>query len=76
MSNGGSLKGLSGATYFIALLLVVLPVLDFATNVWPFQPGLAVWRYGSVGLFSGYMLTPLLGSRDSREHGSDEPMRQ
>ena len=23
-----------------------------------------------------HMLTPLLGSRDSREHGNDEPMRQ
>jgi hypothetical protein len=35
--------------------------LDFATNVWPLQPGQAVWRYGAVGLFSGFVLTPLLG---------------
>ena len=62
MSNGGSMKDLAGAAYCIAALLVVLPVLDFVTNVWPLHLGLAVWRYGSVGLFSGYMLTPLLGA--------------
>jgi hypothetical protein len=61
MADGGVLKRLAAPAYFVAALLVVLPILDFLTNVWPPQPGHAVWRYGSAGLFTGFVLTPLLG---------------
>jgi hypothetical protein len=46
--------------YFIAVLLVCLPALDYVTNIWPFALGSLEWRYGSVGLLSGFFLTPLL----------------
>ena len=61
MADGGVLRRLTAPVYLIAVLLVILPILDFVTNVWPLQPGQAVWRYGTVGLFSGFVLTPLLG---------------
>jgi hypothetical protein len=61
VADSGLLRRLAAPAYLIAGLLVVLPLLDFATNVWPPQPGQAVWRYGAVGLFSGFVLTPLLG---------------
>jgi hypothetical protein len=43
------------------MLFVVLPALDFVTNVWPLHVGDLQWRYGTVGLLSGFLLTPLLG---------------
>ena len=61
MAEGDVLKKLAAPAYFVAALLVALPALDFLTNVWPLQPGQAVWRYGSAGLLSGFVLTPLLG---------------
>jgi hypothetical protein len=52
---------LAGPGYLVAALLVALPVLDFGTNVWPAHWGDVAWRYGSVGLFSGFILTPVIG---------------
>ncbi len=46
---------------YFAILLIVLPAADFATNVWPFRFGDIQWRFGTVGLLSGFTLTPLLG---------------
>jgi hypothetical protein len=47
--------------YFVALLLIVLPFVDLVTNVWPVRVGALEWRYGTLGLLSGFTLTPLLG---------------
>ena len=55
------LKSLAWPTYFVAFLLVATPALDFLANVWPLRPGEVQWRYGSVALFTGFMLTPLFG---------------
>ena len=54
-------KSLLVPGYAVALLLVAFPIADFVTSVWPLQPGSVHWRYGMVGLFAGYLLTPLLG---------------
>jgi hypothetical protein len=59
-SNSGP-EFLSGPLYFVAFLLILVPLLDFAPNVWPPRPAEVGWRYGTVGLFSNYMMTPLLG---------------
>ncbi|MEO8448385.1 MAG: hypothetical protein ABI647_01270 [Gemmatimonadota bacterium] len=56
------LTGLTGAGYFVAFLLVALSLFDFALTLWPFQPSDPSWRYGSMGLLSGFLLTPMLGS--------------
>jgi hypothetical protein len=76
MSHSGSdiLKSLAWPTYFVAFLLVTIPLLDFFANVWPLRPGDVQWRYGSLALFTGFMLTPLfgvlfaLGAAALREH--------
>jgi hypothetical protein len=45
----------------VALLLVVVPVFDLFANVWPLRPTSLHWRFGTSGLLSGFLLTPLLG---------------
>ena len=59
--SSGPLEFLSGPLYLIALLLIATPLIDFAANAWPARAGDVAWRYGAVGLLSGYVLTPLLG---------------
>jgi hypothetical protein len=39
----------------------LVPALDLASNLLPFAPGNLRWRYGAVGLTTGFLLTPLLG---------------
>ena len=54
-------EGLVAPLYFVALLLVATPSLDFITSVLPLRPGNIEWRFATVGLLSGFVLTPLLG---------------
>lgn len=51
----------AGPLYFVAALLIVIPLLDFIPNVWPPHFGEVSWRYGTVGLFANYTMTPVLG---------------
>jgi hypothetical protein len=46
----------------IAALLVVTPLGDFASGVWPWRVSALDWRFASSGLLSGFLLTPLLGA--------------
>jgi hypothetical protein len=48
--------------YLIALLLVLTPVADFLTNVWPIQPGEMRWRFGSTAVLAGFLFTPIIGA--------------
>ncbi len=47
--------------YFVAFLLVATPAMDFVTSILPLRFGDIEWRFASVGLLSGFLLTPLLG---------------
>lgn len=47
--------------YLLAFLLVATPLMDFVTSVMPFRFGNIEWRFATVGLLSGFLLTPLLG---------------
>lgn len=49
------------ALYLFALVLVTMPLLDFLTSVMPARAGDFNWRYGALGLFPGYLHTPMLG---------------
>ena len=47
--------------YLFALVLVLSPVLDLVSTVWPLRPTDLAWRYGFLGLGAGYLHTPILG---------------
>ena len=54
-------EALIGPVYLVAALLVIMPAVDFVMSVGAPQPGSVQWRFATVGLLSGYTLTPLLG---------------
>lgn len=54
-------EALAAPFYFFAALLVVLPLIDFVQNVGTFQPANVQWRFATVGLLSGFLLTPTIG---------------
>lgn len=56
-----SLEPFLAPLYFIALLLIATPAMDFATSVLPLRVASIEWRFATVGLLSGFLLTPLLG---------------
>ena len=56
------LASLAGPAYCVAALLVVTPLGDFASGVWPWRATALDWRFASSGLLSGFLLTPLLGA--------------
>lgn len=60
MDQAQSFPRLKWPLYFIAIGLIVLPVLDFVTSILPFQPYEITWRFSAVALFSGFLFTPLL----------------
>jgi predicted Na+-dependent transporter len=45
--------------YFIAMGLTVIPLLDFGTSVLPIDAGNLRWRWSTLGLFTGFLFTPL-----------------
>lgn len=49
------------AGYLVAVILLLFPLMEVALAVWPLRPGSVAWRYGSVGIFSRALMTPLLG---------------
>jgi hypothetical protein len=57
-----ALERLAAPLYGVAVLLVVTPIFDLTLNVWPLNFGAVEWRYGSIGLLSGFLLTPLIGT--------------
>ncbi len=47
--------------YLFAAVLVLSPLIDLGTTVWPPRFGDLSWRYGFFGLAAGYVQTPLIG---------------
>ncbi len=56
-----ALDTLARPLYFLAILLIGTPLVDILANTWPLHVGVLGWRYGAAGMFSGFVLTPLLG---------------
>ena len=52
---------LAAPLYALAVLLVGWPMIDFVQGIGAFSPGNIQWRFASVGLLSGALLTPMLG---------------
>ena len=55
------LRRLAPASYCTAALLLLLPMMDYLGNAWPFRPSAADWRYDVLGMISTHLLPPLLG---------------
>ena len=55
------LRRLTPASYCAAALLLLLPLMDYLGNAWPFRPSAVDWRYDMLGTISTYLLSPLLG---------------
>ena len=56
------MERLAKPLYFVGLLLVLTPLADFLTSVWPLQPKEIRWRFASAALLGGFLFTPLIGS--------------
>ena len=54
-------EALSAPLYAFALLLVAVPLLDFLQSIGALRPTNVQWRFATVGLLSGVLLTPMLG---------------
>jgi hypothetical protein len=54
-------EALSGPLYVVAIVLVVIPTIDFVLSVPEVNFGSVQWRFAAAGLLSGYTLTPILG---------------
>jgi hypothetical protein len=54
-------EALSAPLYGLAVLLMAVPLLDFLQSIGPLRPANVQWRFATVGLLSGVLLTPMLG---------------
>jgi hypothetical protein len=54
-------EALVAPLYFVAFLLIATSALDFVLSIVPLRTGDVQWRFASLGLLSGFLLTPLLG---------------
>jgi hypothetical protein len=55
-------EALAAPLYVLAVLLVLMPAIDFLQSVGGVQPSNVQWRFATVGLLSSFLLTPLLGT--------------
>lgn len=55
------LRRLTMAAYLVAVLFVLFPVADVATNVWPWVPWSEQWRFAAVGVLSNYVVSVVFG---------------
>jgi len=49
------------ASYLVALMFIINPIVDASTNAWPWDFGNVQWRFGSTGIMSGYFISMLFG---------------
>ena len=55
-------EALAGPLYFVAAMLVVVPLVDFLLSVPPPEFSSEQWRFTTLGVLSGYVLLPVLGA--------------
>lgn len=54
-------EALAGPLYFVAALLIVVPLVDLVLGIPPAELSNVQWRFAAVGLLSSHTLTPILG---------------
>jgi hypothetical protein len=47
--------------YLVSALLIAAPFADASTNIFPWHPGDARWRFGAIGVFTNASILPVLG---------------
>jgi chromate transport protein ChrA len=47
--------------YLAGFLMFLFPLVDLMASVWPVRLGQLQWRFGTLGLLSGFTLSPVLG---------------
>ena len=55
-------EALSGPLYFVAAMLVIVPLADFFLTVPPAEFASRQWRFATLGLLSGHTLLIVLGA--------------
>ena len=60
--NASNRDTVARALYVVAIMLIVIPLSDALPMLWPLRLGAAEWRFGAVGLLSGALMSPLLGT--------------
>jgi hypothetical protein len=48
--------------YITAAIFIITAVLDIATLAYPANPSAIVWRFGTIGAISNYLLTAFFGA--------------
>jgi hypothetical protein len=61
MKSSSPERALYPIAYAIALLLVVLPLLEFTLTIWPLRPNGLMWRFGTFGLLTQALMLPTFG---------------
>jgi hypothetical protein len=54
-------RTLAWPVYLAGALMIGLPLADLLANIWPVRLAQLEWRFGTVGLLSGFTLSPVLG---------------
>jgi chromate transport protein ChrA len=55
------LRTIAWPVYLAGFLTFLLPLVDLLASVWPVRFGQLQWRFGTLGLLSGFTLSPVLG---------------
>ncbi len=54
-------RPIAGALSLAGLLALFVTAIDWASAVWPFNPGELSWRYGATGITAGFTVTAAIG---------------
>jgi hypothetical protein len=60
-SRRGAIHGFVAPAYITAGIFIITSVLDIATLAYPANPSAIVWRFGTVGAISNYLMTGFFG---------------
>ncbi len=54
-------RPLIAAVYAVAAFMILVPLIEVTLSVWPLRFNQTAWRFGTFGLISQSIMTPLLG---------------
>ncbi len=54
-------KTVMRSMYPVAAILVIVPLMDLSTRVWPLRAADTGWRFGAFGLIANFLILPVAG---------------